>query len=33
MRKLKEIVGDVVGVVCLFGMCYGLMVVGYGMGY
>ena len=30
---IKEIIADVMGVIALFGTGYGLMLIGYGMGW
>lgn len=30
---MKNIIEDILGVVALFGMGYGLMLLGYGMGW
>lgn len=31
--KIRDIIGDIIGVVAIFGGGYALLVIGYGMGW
>lgn len=31
--RIKDIIGNIIGVICLFGTGYGLLLIGYGMGF
>ena len=31
--RIRDIVGDIIGVLCIFGIGYGLLLIGYGMGF
>jgi hypothetical protein len=31
--RIRDIIGDIIGVICLFGTGYGLLLIGYGMGF
>jgi hypothetical protein len=31
--KIKDIIGDIIGVVAIFGGLWGALVIGYGMGF
>lgn len=31
--RIRDIIGDIIGVVCIFGTGYGLLLIGYGMGF
>ena len=30
--KLRDIIGDLIGVIAIFGTGYGLLIIGYGLG-
>jgi hypothetical protein len=30
---MKEIIGDIIGAICLFGIGYGLLLIGHGLGW
>lgn len=30
--RIKDIITDMIGVVCLTGICYGVLVIGYAIG-
>lgn len=30
--KIKDIIGDIIGVIAIFGAGYGLLLIGYGFG-
>ena len=31
--RIRDIVGDLIGVICIFGTAYGLLLLGYGVGF
>jgi len=31
-ETMKELVTDMIGVLCLAGICYGVLLIGYGFG-
>lgn len=31
--KIKDIIGDIIGVVSIFGGSYAFLIIGYGMGF
>ncbi len=31
--KLKELIGDLIGVIAIFGGGYAFLIIGYGLGY
>lgn len=31
--RIRDIIGDLVGVICLFGLAYALFLLGFGMGF
>ena len=31
--KIKNLIGDIIGVIAIFGAGYGLLLIGYGLGF
>lgn len=31
--RIRDIISDIIGVICLFGASYGLLLLGYGFGF
>ena len=31
--RLRDIIGDIIGVIAIFGGGYALLIIGYGLGY
>ncbi|CAB4151977.1 hypothetical protein UFOVP589_47 [uncultured Caudovirales phage] len=31
--KLREFIEDLIGIICIFGLCYAGLIIGYGIGW
>lgn len=31
--RIRDLITDMIGVVCLAGICYGVLLIGYGLGW
>jgi hypothetical protein len=31
--RIRDIIGDIIGVICLFGIGYAFLLIGYGLGF
>lgn len=31
--RIRDIIGDIIGVIAIFGGCYAFLLIGYGLGF